>query len=70
MDSKYFWWVEGLLRNCALLLIIQYGVKIAIKHAEQKNRQGWKARLGKIFRLPLSVLIWVLGAVYLIDVDQ
>ncbi len=69
MDSKYFWWVEGLL-GIAALLIIQYGVKIAIKHTEQKNRQGWKARLGKIFRLPLSVLIWVLGAVYLIDVTS
>ncbi|MBP7075335.1 MAG: mechanosensitive ion channel [Rhabdochlamydiaceae bacterium] len=67
MDSKYFWWVEGLL-GIGALLIIQYGVKIAIKHAEKKNRHGWKTRLGKIFRLPLSVLIWVLGAVYLIDV--
>ncbi len=67
MNSNYFWWVEGLV-GIGALLIIQYGVKIAIRHAEKKNRRGWKTRLGKIFRLPLSVLIWVLGAAYLIDV--
>ncbi len=67
MNSNYFWWIEGLI-GIAALLVIQYGVKRAIHHAEKKNRIGWKARLGKVLSLPLSVLIWILGAVYLTDV--
>ncbi len=66
MYSNYFWWVEGLVGILALLAI-QYTVKRVIARAEKHNRLGWKARLGKIFRLPLTVLIWILGAVYLID---
>ncbi len=67
MDSNYFWWMEALLGIVALLAI-QWGVKIAIARTEKQNKQGWKSRVGKIFHLPLSLLIWVLGALYLIDV--
>ncbi len=67
MNSNYFWWIEALLGIFALL-VIQYAVKRVIAQAEKKNAAGWKARVGKIFRLPLTVLIWVLGAVYLTDV--
>lgn len=61
------WWIKVLFGMIALLAS-QYGIKKILARAEAKNRQGWKARAGKIFRLPLTVLIWVLGAVYIIDV--
>lgn len=67
MGSNYFWWIEGFVGIVALL-VIQYGVKKAIHHAEKKNQSGWKSRLGKVLSLPLTVLIWVLGVVYVTDV--
>jgi MscS family membrane protein len=67
MSSNYFWLIEGLL-GVGALFAIQYVVKKAIAKAEKHNQQGWKKRLGTIFHLPLSTLIWVLGAVYLTDV--
>jgi MscS family membrane protein len=60
------WWIKVIFGMIALLAA-QYGIKRILARAEEKNRQGWKARIGKIFRLPLTLLVWILGAIYLVD---
>lgn len=67
MHFTDYWWIEALLGFVALAAI-QYGIKKIISRAEKLNKEGWKARVGKIFRPPLSTLLWVLAALYAIDV--
>ncbi len=67
MDSKYFWIIEALI-GVAILMAIQYGVRVALSRIERQSRKGWRLHVGKIFRPPLTTLLWVLGALYLIDV--
>ena len=66
MDSNNYWWIEALV-VCGALLILQWVIKTLLRRIEKKNFQGWKAKIGKIFHLPLTILIWSLGALYIVD---
>lgn len=66
MDSNIFWWIKGIVGVVALAAL-QYGTRRMLSRAEKHNRQGWKAKVGKIFYLPLTLLIWILGIAYLIE---
>ncbi len=67
MDLIYLWLIKSLF-GIGVLVALQYGLKRVLSRTEKKNKEGWKARVSKIFRLPLTVLIWILGAVYLLDI--
>lgn len=67
MNSNYFWWIEGLLGVLALIAL-QYGIKLILSQAGKKQGQEWRLKAGRIFQTPLTVLIWTLVILYLIDV--
>lgn len=66
MNSSNFWLVQALTVLGALLLL-QWLINAFLRRAAKKNFQGWKAKIGKIFRLPITLLIWSLGSLYLAD---
>lgn len=66
MNTNYFWLIEAVVGVLALVGL-QYGIKKILFKAG-KNGEGWRRRIGTVFQPPLSVLIWSLIALYLVDV--
>lgn len=67
MTSNYFWLIEALVGVCALFGL-QYGIKKIISNAGKTKGESWRLRIAKIFQPPLTVIIWVLLAIFLLKV--
>jgi MscS family membrane protein len=67
MESNYFWWIEA-LAGVACLFGLQFGVKKIISRMGKNKGESWRLRTLKIFQPPLSVLIWSLLSLYVLDV--
>jgi MscS family membrane protein len=65
--ENYFWLIK-IAVGILVLIAIQTVIKAAALHAEKNHRTNWKARLGKIIGLPLSVLLWILGILYFLEI--
>ncbi len=66
MDSNNFSLIQA-LTVLGALLILQWLINALLHRAERRSFQGWKAKIGKIFRLPITILIWSLGSLYFAD---
>jgi MscS family membrane protein len=67
MTSNYFWLIEALVGVC-VLFGLQYGIKKIISNAGKTKGESWRLRIVKIFQPPLTVIIWVLLAIFLLKV--
>lgn len=67
MTSNYFWLIEAFVGVCALFGL-QYGIKKIISNAGKTKGESWRLRIAKIFQPPLTVIIWVLLAIFLLKV--
>jgi MscS family membrane protein len=67
MNLNNVWWFEALVGIVALIAL-QYGINRVISKTEVEARTGWRTQVGKIFKPPLTALIWVMGIFYLMDV--
>ena len=67
MDSNYFWLI-GALAGFLGVFGIQYGMNKLISLAGKKKGEGWRLRIAKILKPPVTTLLWALYAVYLIKV--
>lgn len=67
MDSNYFWLV-GALAGFLGIFGIQYGLNKLISLAGKKKGEGWRLRIAKILKPPVTTLLWALYAVYLVKV--
>lgn len=66
----HLWLIEAIAGICALIGI-QYGIKKFILHCRKSSTShphDWREKLDHIAYLPLSILIWVVGAVYVVDI--
>ncbi len=67
MSSNYFWLVQALAGFLGVFGL-QYGIKKLISMAGKKKGEGWRLRIAKILKPPVTALLWALYAVYLIKV--
>ncbi len=67
MSSNYFWLI-GALTGFLGVFGLQYGVNKLISLAGKKKDEGWRLRIAKILKPPLTTLLWALYAVYLVKV--
>jgi MscS family membrane protein len=67
LSSNYFWLIEALAGFLGVFGL-QYGIKKLITLAGKKKGEGWRLRIAKILKPPVTTLLWALYAVYLIKV--
>ncbi len=67
MDSNYFWLLEA-LAGFAGVFGLQYGIKKMISLAGKSKGESWRLRIAKIFKPPVTSLLWALFGVYLVKV--
>ena len=66
----YLWIVEVIIGVCALIGL-QYGAKKIIlyhRHKEGLHAHDWRVKLDQIAYLPLAVLLWIVGAAYVLEI--
>lgn len=67
---SHLWWVEAVL-GILVLGLIQYGIKRIVKAFHKKEERGkgsWSNKLGQIIHPPVTLLLWVIGLAYVIEV--
>lgn len=67
MSSNYFWLIQALAGFLGVFGL-QYGITKLISLAGKKKGEGWRLRIAKILKPPLTTLLWAFYAVYLIKV--
>jgi hypothetical protein len=67
MISNYFWMFK-VLAGFIGVFGLQYGIKKILSVAGKKRGENWQFRIANILKPPITLLIWVLFAVYVIDV--
>ncbi len=64
----YLWLIEALMGVC-LLVGVQYGLKkIILNYRKKSHAHDWRGKLDQIAYRPLSILLWIVGLVYVVDV--
>ena len=68
--SSPFWWVELLIG--ILLLVVAHFTSKKILHAVQKkekeNPASWRAYIGHVIQPPITLVLWIIGIVYVVEV--
>ncbi len=67
MDSNYFWLI-GAVAGFLGVFGLQFGMNKIISLAGKKKGESWRLRSAKILKPPVTTLLWVLYAVYLVKV--
>ncbi|HUD01490.1 MAG TPA: mechanosensitive ion channel domain-containing protein [Rhabdochlamydiaceae bacterium] len=67
MTSNYFWLIKALAGFLGVFGL-QYGINKIISLAGKNRGEGWRLRIARILKPPVTTLIWALFAVYLIGV--
>ncbi|MFS8564414.1 MAG: mechanosensitive ion channel family protein [Rhabdochlamydiaceae bacterium] len=64
------WWVEILI-GLLLLTIVQLGTRkiiCVIRKKQMKSPLNWRYRIGSIIQPPMTLVLWVVGVVYAIEI--
>jgi MscS family membrane protein len=67
---NYLWWVEVLI-GLILLTLAQLGTRKVIQLIRRKETDSptnWRHRIGNIIQPPVTLVLWVIGIVYVIEV--
>ena len=67
MSSNYFWLIQALAGFLGVFGL-QYGINKLISLAGKKKGEGWRLRIAKILKPPVTTLLWALYTVYLVKV--
>jgi MscS family membrane protein len=74
IDMKFFtsgemWVVEAAIAM-TILILINYTLKNLLKHIRRRflsRAHDWREKLDRIFYLPLHIMLWVIGVVFVFD---
>jgi MscS family membrane protein len=67
-DHAWFW---EILIGLLVLIAINYLLKKVIKHIRQRalsHVHNWKEKIDHIFLLPVSIMLWILGGILVVEV--
>jgi MscS family membrane protein len=67
MEMRYYWLIEALI-GVGIVLGLQYGLKKILSRSGKADENSWRRSLGTILQPPMTVLIWILAALFFMDV--